>query len=198
MRALIGLPAMVASAVLAWAAVSTADTSSSRDSTASSAEIAGQQVAAFRRSRAASDALRPDDLDRSPLLADAGSDVVDLSQSRLLNERHRLFAAPTKDGRALCVVGAGILGCRDAVAFAAEGAAPSVYWHADGVVRLASLVSDDVPELEAVFDDGSTQTVGVVAGVAVAVLRGRPAAIRWTGRNGSVHINAPDSSLVEP
>jgi hypothetical protein len=153
---------------------------------------AAAHIALLRRARGANDDMNAADVSASP----GAADTVDVKSARKANKERRLFVAPSTDGNAVCVLAPGETNCPLADDLVSEGAAPAVFWHADGLVHVTGVATDSVDSVEVVYSDGTVQRLAASDNVLDAQLRERPSVIRWDGPNGREEIRAPDESLV--
>lgn len=194
--AMIGLA--VAAALLVSLATGGGDRPKAAQSAASPGErsaatgraAAAAEVALLRRPRVATRDVLPTGLLSGPLLADGALDVA--TTRRVTTGGEQVYVASSADGRQVCSLLDGGLGCTSVSSLLDEGTAPSVIWRSGEPFSVFGVAADGVTDIELIDLDDRAHPVTVTDGVYLVESDEWPKALTWEGASGSESFTFPD------
>lgn len=161
-------------------------------SAAAGRAAAAAEVALLRRPRVATRDVLPPGLLSGPLLADGALEVA--TTRRVTTEGEQVYVASSADGRQVCSLVNGGLGCTSLSSLLDEGTAPSVIWRTGEPFSVFGVAADGVTDIELVDLDDRAHPVTVTDGVYLIESDEWPQALTWVGANGSESFTFPDRS----
>jgi len=138
------------------------------------------ELSVLRRSVRTSD-VAPTAIANGPLLEDHPA-VVD--QARRVRGMEQAWLAPSSNGEAICVIGAGELACPKSEPLVLRGAAVGIFKHADTPWRVTGVATDDVAEVSVRYGDGQAVTAPVTDNYFSVETATAPLEVSWIGPFG--------------
>jgi hypothetical protein len=140
------------------------------------------EVALLRRPRSATRDAIPPALLGGPMLADGAIDTA--TARTVLDDGEATYVASSSDGRDVCAIADGAMGCTPTAALAAAGTTPSIAGRRGEPFHVFGVAADDVSDLVLVEADGTETPVTATDGVYRVDTGAWPQALTWSTPEG--------------